>query len=250
MRAFCGLVPVLLLLSVSAAGQRVLVGLKGGGNLSSAVGADAVNSRLRLGGHAGLLTRFQLPALGPVRGLALQAEALYALRGDRGTDYGFTLGHRLDYLDVPALLQYQGRDGLFIETGAQYSLLLRATPNLPPPPGRLGELTLRKRELSLVVGLGYQDSTGMSVGWRYVAGLDNVFYPGEISGSGQRHCATERWSCTSTGCLSRGSWPTSPWGPAGAWRGGQWRRGGWPAKLHGPYTEPAVSCSTPVPQSC
>ena len=173
------LLPVLLLLNVAASGQRVLVGLKGGGAFSKAIGADATASRLRLGGTAGLLLRLELPA-----GLALQAEGLYAQRGDNGSTYGFSLGHRLDYLALPLLLQYH-RDGLFVEGGAQYGYLWRTSPN-EPPVFRLGELAFARRELSFVAGVGFQDSSGVSVGWRYVGGLNNVFRPGEISGTGQR----------------------------------------------------------------
>ena len=173
------LLPVLLLLSTAASGQRVLLGLKGGGAFSKAIGPDATASRLRLGGTAGLLLRLELPA-----GLALQAEGLYAQRGDNGSSYGFSVGHRLDYLAVPLLLQYH-RDGLFVEGGAQYGHLLRATPN-EPPVFRLGQLTFEPRDLNFVLGLGFQDSSGVSVGWRYVGGLNNVFQPGEISGTGQR----------------------------------------------------------------
>ncbi|MBT2557790.1 PorT family protein [Hymenobacter sp. ISL-91] len=174
-----GLLPALLLLSTAAAGQRVLLGLRGGGTFSNAIGPDATASRLRLGATAGLLVRLELPA-----GLALQAEGLYAQRGDNGASYGFSVGHRLDYLAVPLLLQYH-RDGLFVEGGVQYGHLLRSTPN-EPPAFRLSELTFEPSDLNFVLGIGFQDSSGVSVGWRYVGGLDNVFQPGQISGTGQR----------------------------------------------------------------
>ncbi|NVO86545.1 porin family protein [Hymenobacter terrestris] len=173
------LLPVLLLLSTAASGQRVLLGLKGGGAFSKAIGPDATASRLRLGATVGLLVRLELPV-----GLALQAEGLYAQRGDNGNSYGFSVGHRLDYLAVPLLLQYH-RDGLFVEGGAQYGYLLRATPN-EPPAIRLDELAFEPRDLNFVLGVGFQDTSGVSVGWRYVGGLNNVFQPGQTSGTGQR----------------------------------------------------------------
>ncbi|MBT9394584.1 PorT family protein [Hymenobacter sp. NST-14] len=148
------LLPILFIaLSVPAAGQRLLLGLKGGATFSNGIGADAEGSTLRLGGHGGVLTRLSLPG-----GLALQAEGLYSQRGDNATAYGFTIGRRLTYLDAPLLLQYHQQD-LFVEAGAQYSWLLNESPNLQPV-FRLNELTVRPREVSFVVGFGYQDPGG------------------------------------------------------------------------------------------
>ncbi|MFD2783877.1 outer membrane beta-barrel protein [Hymenobacter rubripertinctus] len=164
---------------IPATGQRLLLGVKGGATLSNGIGADAQGSTLRLGGHGGLLTRLRLPA-----GFALQTEALYSQRGDNATAYGSTIGQRLTYLDVPLLAQYHQQD-LFVEAGGQYSWLLAQSAN-EPPVFRLNALAVRPREVSFVVGFGYQDTVGLSVGWRYVGGLHNVFRPGELSGSGQR----------------------------------------------------------------
>ena len=165
--------------SIPATGQRLLLGLKGGATFSSGIGADARGSALRLGGHGGVLTRVSLPS-----GFALQTEVLYCQRGDNATEYGFTIGRRLTYLDVPLLIQYH-QEELFVEAGAQYSWLLAQSVN-PPVVVRPYGLTMQPREVSFVVGFGYQDPAGLSVGWRYVGGLNNVFRPGEISGSGQR----------------------------------------------------------------
>jgi hypothetical protein len=169
----------LLLGAGQAQAQRVLLGLKGGATIANGIGKDALGSSLRFGAHGGGLLRINL-----TEHLALQGEGLYAQRGDNSTVYGRTINHRLDYVDVPLLLQYHQQD-LFVEAGAQLSWLRQATPTSKDAAIMLNQLTFQEQERSFVVGFGYQDSSGVTVGWRYVGGLSNVYRPGQISGSGQ-----------------------------------------------------------------
>lgn len=175
-----GLLASLLLIAMPAQAQRVLLGLKGGAAIANGIGADAKGSSLRFGAHGGGLLRVKIS-----EHLALQAEGLYAQRGDNSTIYGRTINHRLDYIDVPVLLQYHYND-LFVEAGAQFSQLQTATNNNTEEIYTLNRLTFQQQEKSFVVGFGYQDSSGVAVGWRYVGGLNNVYRPGQLSGSGQR----------------------------------------------------------------
>lgn len=63
------------------------------------------------------------------------------------------------------LLQYHR---VFAEAGAQYGHLLRATSNQSPVP-QLSQLAFRPSDLSFVAGVEFQDSLGVSVGWRYAS---------------------------------------------------------------------------------
>ncbi|UYZ61761.1 PorT family protein [Hymenobacter weizhouensis] len=168
-----------LLLPGAALGQRpaspplLLLGLKGGAAVSSGVGPDAHGSSLRLGGHGGALLRVQ-----PLARLAVQAEALYAHRGDGATAYGPSIGHRLSYLNVPVLLQYHPGD-LYFEAGPQFSWLLAAAPNTPSQ-GSLGRTLFQSRAIGFAAGFGYQDTTGLTLGWRYNGNWQNLYRPVEL----------------------------------------------------------------------
>jgi hypothetical protein len=159
--------------------QRVILGVKGGATIANGIGADAQSSSLRLGGQGGALLRFRLTSH-----FAVQSEGLYVQRGDNGTFYGPTIGHRLDYISLPVLLQYHYND-LFVEAGSQVSWLQAAAPNLNEKNRAINSPTFQTQERSFVVGFGYLDSTGVTVGWRYTGGLSNVFRPSPISGSRQ-----------------------------------------------------------------
>lgn len=169
----------LLVGTMPAQAQRILLGLKGGAAIANGIGSDALRSSLRFGAHGGGLVRIKL-----TKHLALQGEGLYTQRGDNSTAYGRTINHRLDYVDVPLLLQYHQQD-LFVEAGAQLSWLQKATPTSQNPAVTLNQLTFQEQEKSFVVGFGYQDSSGVTVGWRYIGGLSNVYRPSQISGSRQ-----------------------------------------------------------------
>ncbi|TGE05210.1 hypothetical protein [Hymenobacter fodinae] len=167
-----------ILLSIPSHAQRILLGLKGGAAIANGIGTDAKNSSLRFGGQGGALLRVKL-----TEQLAIQGEGLYVQRGDNGTLYGRTIGHRLDYISALLLLQYHFAD-IFVEAGPQLNWLRTATPNIVSAQA-INTLTFQDQDRSFVVGFGYQDTTGVTVGWRYIGGLSNVFNPSPISGSRQ-----------------------------------------------------------------
>lgn len=157
--------------------QRFQLGVKGGGGLSNGVGYDAQNSAIRLDWHAGILAHIRL-----TEHINWQAEAQYALKGDNALAYGPSIGHQLAYLDVPLLIQYI-QDDLFLEIGPRYSYLLTAKANGPGTTG-IGRQAFRDATYGFAVGFGYQDPSGVQVGWRYTADLTNMYrgieYGGDI----------------------------------------------------------------------
>ncbi|SNC77497.1 Outer membrane protein beta-barrel domain-containing protein [Hymenobacter gelipurpurascens] len=168
----------MLLVAVPAQAQRILLGLKGGATIANGIGADAKNSSLRFGAHGGGLLRIKL-----TKHLAVQGEALYTQRGDNSSAYGPSIQHRLDYVSFPVLAQYHW-DDIFFEAGPYFSQLRSVTPVVAQRTP-VGTAAFRKQDAGFVVGLGYQDSTGFSVGWRYNGGLNNVFRRVDIDGSSQ-----------------------------------------------------------------
>jgi hypothetical protein len=80
-----------------AIGQQTLIGAKAG-LVSANVDEDGVDARTGLG--LGAFARFGLAST-----LSLQPEALYVGKGFSGNDGGFESTFKLDYLQVPVLLQ-------------------------------------------------------------------------------------------------------------------------------------------------
>ncbi|UOQ54614.1 porin family protein [Hymenobacter cellulosivorans] len=162
-----------LLLAGSISQAQVLrVGLKLGGNVSNVVGYDARESNWRVGAHGGLMAQLR-PSFLP--NWSLQTEALYTMKGDNSLQYGPSVMTHFAYLDVPVLLQYHW-DELFFEAGPQFSYLLEATPASPTlvlP----GKSSFRDQSYGFAVGFGYQDKSGVQIGWRYNADLTNVRKP-------------------------------------------------------------------------
>ncbi|QIX62092.1 PorT family protein [Hymenobacter sp. BT18] len=168
MRILAVIISIVLWVYQPVMAQRLQVGAKGGGVLAFASGTDASNGAFRLGGHGGLLTR-----AGIGKHWKLQTELLYTQRGDRTLTYGPSIGYRLDYIQVPLLAQYHW-DDLFFEAGPTASRLLFAhsnTEEITP----LGKRIFRPYDYGYALGFGYQDATGITIGWRYSASITPTY---------------------------------------------------------------------------
>ncbi|MBC6697151.1 outer membrane beta-barrel protein [Hymenobacter puniceus] len=155
--------------------QTVKVGIKAGASLSNGVGADVSQSRLRLGWHAGSMAQIKFS-----ENIGIQAEAHYSLKGDKSEKYAPSISHRLAYLDVPVLLQYT-LDDIFLEAGPTISHLLAVKPN-DPTLYRVGKLPFITYTYGFAVGFGYQDPSGLQMGWRYTADLTPLYRDVDFSG--------------------------------------------------------------------
>lgn len=156
--------------------QRIKVGLKTGTNVSNGVGADAGKSNIRLSWHAGAIVKLNF-----TEHLSLQSEAQYSLKGDNSIVYGPSIMHHLAYLDVPVLAQYT-LDDIFLEAGPRFSRLLSANPNKSGQTS-IGKKAFNDQPYGVALGFGYQDESGLQVGWRYNADLSRLYRDIDFSGS-------------------------------------------------------------------
>ncbi|WP_165903574.1 outer membrane beta-barrel protein [Hymenobacter gummosus] len=155
--------------------QQLQGGVRAGGNISSGVGADARNSSLLLGYHGGLTGRLAF-----TQRWSVHPEALYTLKGDRTLAYGPSVQARLGYLEMLLLPRFT-LDEAFVEAGPYAAVLLHhhyhdAALQLP------GITPFRRVDYGLALGIGYQDPGGLSLSWRYVAGVNNLYRPVDFSG--------------------------------------------------------------------
>ncbi|MBB4602519.1 hypothetical protein HNQ93_003276 [Hymenobacter luteus] len=163
-----------------AQAPRVLLGLKGGAHIARGIGADAAESTSRFGGHGGALVRLRV-----YKQFGLQVEGLYMPRGDNSQtlNSNAAIGHQLAYISVPVLAQYHYHD-VFFEAGPQFGRLLAAKPANVQYPG-VTDYLFRKNDIGFSVGFGYQDTTGILLGWRYTGGLQNIYRRVDWGGSSQ-----------------------------------------------------------------
>ncbi|HJW18588.1 MAG TPA: porin family protein [Flavisolibacter sp.] len=154
-------------ITTSAMAQRgnVQLGIKGGVNLSGYNGNINSNSS-RTGFHIGGLVHIhtQNPRL------AIQPEIVFSTQGasfNNGTD-------KIDYINIPFLLQYLGRGGLRLETGPQVGALVSA--KFEDNNGVEYDIKnqIKQSDLSWAFGIGFLSNTGLGIDARYNLGLSDI----------------------------------------------------------------------------
>lgn len=158
----------LLTLSViTASAQKFQVGIKGGVNISNFTGGNfgSVDKKALVGFHAGGLLRFKLGNM-----LALQPEAVFSTQGttikNTSTDYDY----KVDYLNVPVLLQIMPGGGAFyVEAGPQFGFKVSED-----VPNSTVENFAKSTDLSIALGLGLHSKSGFGLDGRYNVGVSKV----------------------------------------------------------------------------
>lgn len=141
--------------------------IKAGVNLADlkleGVNNDGTDTRVGL--HAGLGAHFHLAPE-----IAIQPELMYSQEGAKvGSDIT-----KLDYVNIPIMLQYMFNNGFRLEAGPQFGFLVNS--KLKYEDGR--EVNLDSRYKTPNVGLGfgvnYLSYSGLGVGARYNLGLSHI----------------------------------------------------------------------------
>ncbi|MBD2767972.1 PorT family protein [Hymenobacter sp. BT664] len=120
-----------------------------------------------IGFHGGLFVNLPISAA-----FSIQPEVLYSMKGSQ-TDKDGDAKIRLNYIDIPVMLQYNTHR-LFFEAGPQLGILTS---------GKFvaGSLNLDAKELFKTVdfgyatGLGYKLKSGPILGLRYNGGITNTY---------------------------------------------------------------------------
>ena len=134
----------------------VNLGIKAGLNMYKISSDDNTLYDQMTGFHLGLLGHIHLDSQ-----WALQPELVYSSQGAKSG----SSEHKLDYINVPVLLQFMFDNGFRLQAGPQLGLLVRAD----------NKDDLNLIDLSLGVGLSYVvPSTGFGVDARYNHGLSNI----------------------------------------------------------------------------
>jgi Outer membrane protein beta-barrel domain len=137
--------------------------IKAGVNLAD-LKIEGVNNDvtdMKVGFHAGLGAHFHLAPE-----WALQPEVMYS---QEGTEIA-GVKTKLDYVNIPLMLQYMFNNGFRLEAGPQFGFLVNAEDE------RGGDLdnVYKTPNVGLGVGLNYLSYSGLGVGARYNLGLSHI----------------------------------------------------------------------------
>lgn len=134
----------------------VNLGVKAGINLYKINSDDNTVYDQITGFHLGLLGHIHFNSQ-----WALQPELVYSSQGAKSG----SIEHRLDYINVPVLLQFMFDNGFRIQAGPQVGILVKAD----------NKDNLNSIDLGLGVGVSYVvPSTGFGLDARYNHGLSNI----------------------------------------------------------------------------
>jgi hypothetical protein len=141
-------------------------GIKGGLNLAT----------LRAPGEQDMRTSFYLGGLAHIhlsREFAIQPELEYSGQGEKYTIGNTEHALRLNYLNLPVLVQYMFEDGFRVETGPQFGMLLTARDIAGPNSVEVTD-DFNRMDFSWVFGAGYLCHSGFGVDVRYNLGISNI----------------------------------------------------------------------------
>lgn len=175
--------------SAAHAQAGIKYGVKGGWNLATFSGTDSNGSGYKNGFNAGAFFRFGFSDM-----FSVQPEFLYSQKGATLDNFQASSGSSvakfkstIGYLDVPVMLRVNTGDegkGLFFELGPQGSFLLHNRDFTQT--GNIGTQStentnrddLNKVVIGYAAGLGYQITSGLSLGVRYTGDFSQVYKDG------------------------------------------------------------------------
>ncbi|MGI4822180.1 MAG: porin family protein [Janthinobacterium lividum] len=171
--------------SAANAQTGVKYGIKGGFNGATFSGTDSKGSEYKAGFAAGVFANF-----GITDQVSIQPEVLFSQKGASIDDFqgtsGTTFKSTLSYIDVPILARINtGQDGkgLFFEIGPQGSLAVSNRDFIQTGGNKYNENTktqdLNKVMIGYVGGIGYQITSGLSLGVRYTGDFSQVYKDGQ-----------------------------------------------------------------------
>lgn len=163
----------------------VKYGVKGGYNLATFSGSNSGGSKYKSGFSAGGFLNFGVADI-----VSIQPEVLYSQKGasiDNYPNNSNTFKTTLGYIDVPIMVRVSTGDegkGLFFELGPQGSYLISnrdftQTGNTTTQSNdNTSTDDLNKVLIGYAAGIGYQITSGLSLGLRYTGDVSQVYKDG------------------------------------------------------------------------
>ena len=159
----------LALTSMSFA-QHVQFGLKAGVNLADIDDSQAP-TKMRTGYHFGGLAHIHLN-----RTWAIQPEVVYSAQGAEYHEAAYNGTDKVNYINVPILVQFMTPQGIRIEAGPQVGFLTSAKFKNRADENEIDiKNTFDNADFSVALGLGYLTPIGLGIDARYNLGVNNVY---------------------------------------------------------------------------
>jgi len=158
-------VTVLLLTVSIVIAQEVHFGIKAGVNVASAYVSPGSDYNSKAGLHVGGLAHIHLS-----KSFALQPEVVYSMQGGKVDDAKL----KLNYINIPFLVQYMTDNGFRLQTGPQLGLLVSAKT-------KVGDVEVDRKDnftstdFSWTFGAGYLFPEGFGLDARYNLGISDVW---------------------------------------------------------------------------
>jgi len=144
--------------------SNVQVGIKAGVNIAN-FDDDVITKDPRIGLHAGMLLHFHVRPK-----LAIQPELVYSQQGAE-----FSNGtQKIDYLNIPFLVQYLAGRGFRLQTGPQIGFRTNAEFEYNNGVEVNIKNGIESTDAAWVFGAGYLSSSGLGVDVRYNLGLKDI----------------------------------------------------------------------------
>jgi len=153
-----------------AQAQETNFGIKAGFNSYNITNDPGDNFDARSGFNAGIFSHIHLSPQ-----FALQPELLYSQQGTTNIDFGAVAADlKLDYLNLPVMLQYMFDNGFRLEAGPQLGFLLSAKMESGDAEEDVKD-ELKSVDFGIGAGLGYiHVPSGFGVNARYNLGLTDL----------------------------------------------------------------------------
>ena len=147
-------------------GTQAELGLKAGVNLANVSDNEASSIDSRTGLYIGGLAHIHMSPE-----LALQPEVVYSAQGAQyrgGTS-------KLDYINIPVMLQYMFGTGFRLETGPQLGILTSAKFKNNNGTEDNIKSSIKSTDFSWGFGASFLTRSGLGIGARYNLGINNIY---------------------------------------------------------------------------
>lgn len=156
---------IVLCVSIATA-QETHFGLKAGVNIASLSVSPGTDHNSKAGLHVGGLAHIHLS-----KNFALQPELVFSMQGGQRED---DVKWKLNYINIPLLVQYMTENGFRLQTGPQLGLLVSAKSENDDVEVDIKD-AFTSTDFSWVFGAGYLFPSGFGVDARYNLGISDVW---------------------------------------------------------------------------
>lgn len=165
------LLTLAVIATVAVQAQTASFGLKGGLNLSSWTNNNnAAGYQNRVGFNGGLFAH--IPA---GTNLAIQPEVVYSSQGTKYTVSNIEHNLKLNYVNIPVMIQAMVGRGFYAEAGPQVGFLTGTADKVgDTETGFFSTSDFKSTDVGVGFGVGYQSTSGLGIGARYNLGLTNI----------------------------------------------------------------------------